>query len=44
MFKHVYTLHSSVRPFGVATLIAAYDRSGPQLYMIEPSGVYYVRS
>lgn len=36
-----YTLYSHVRPFGASLLIAAYDKLGPQLYMIEPSGVCY---
>jgi hypothetical protein len=30
------------RPFGSATILGGYDRDGPQLYMIEPSGVAYV--
>ena len=30
------------RPFGSAALLGGYDRDGPQLYMIEPSGVAYV--
>ena len=44
MALHVqaYTLYSSVRPYGAAVLVAAVDREGPQLYMIEPSGIYYV--
>jgi hypothetical protein len=29
------------RPFGSATILGGYDRDGPQLYMIEPSGVAY---
>jgi len=36
-----YTLYSSVRPFGSSTIIAAMDHNGPQLYMVEPSGVYW---
>ena len=43
LYVQAYTLYSSVRPFGVSTLMAGYDRNGPQLYMIEPSGVCYVR-
>eukprot|EP00878_Enallax_costatus_P020903 GHUV01022114.1.p1 GENE.GHUV01022114.1~~GHUV01022114.1.p1 ORF type:complete len:187 (+),score=64.52 GHUV01022114.1:377-937(+) len=31
----------SCRPYGVATLLAVYDKSGPQLYLIEPSGTAY---
>lgn len=26
------------RPFGTSMLLAAYDKNGPQLYGIEPSG------
>nr|WCZ58612.1 20S proteasome subunit alpha type-3 [Andalucia godoyi] len=37
-FVHVYTLYSSVRPFGVSTIMAAVDRNGPQLFLVEPSG------
>ncbi|KAG0228702.1 hypothetical protein BGW42_002027 [Actinomortierella wolfii] len=36
-----YTLYSSVRPFGVSTVIGAMDKTGPKLYMIEPSGLYW---
>lgn len=37
-----FTLHDSVRPFGSSVILASYDKSGPGLYMIEPSGVSYV--
>ncbi len=30
-----------MRPFGTSVLLAAVDRTGPQLYMIEPSGLSY---
>eukprot|EP00878_Enallax_costatus_P003267 GHUV01003470.1.p1 GENE.GHUV01003470.1~~GHUV01003470.1.p1 ORF type:complete len:250 (+),score=72.50 GHUV01003470.1:219-968(+) len=40
-YKHVFNLYWSVRPYGVATLLAVYDKSGPQLYLIEPSGTAY---
>ncbi|KAI9503053.1 putative proteasome subunit alpha type-7 [Coemansia sp. RSA 1358] len=40
MYVQAYTLYSSVRPFGVSTLLACMDRNGPQLYMVEPSGQY----
>jgi 20S proteasome alpha/beta subunit len=30
------------RPFGSSAILGGYDRDGPQLYMIEPSGVAYV--
>lgn len=65
-----YTLYSSVRPFGVASIVGGWDpesemgvdgqvgsgpsvgaggkaegvkAGGPYLYMIEPSGLYWVR-
>lgn len=44
MFVQAYTLYSSVRPFGVSTILGAVDKEGPQLYVIEPSGIAYVRS
>ena len=64
-----YTLYSSVRPFGVTSIVGGWDseaevdvdgqvgagsetgtggkvegtrRGGPGLYMIEPSGLYWV--
>ena len=42
-YVQVYTLYSSVRPFGSSAIIGAVDKEGPQLYMVEPSGVYWVR-
>lgn len=30
-----------MRPFGVSTLVAGVDKTGPKLFCIEPSGVYY---
>lgn len=30
------------RPFGCGVILGGYDRDGPQLYMIEPSGISYV--
>eukprot|EP01137_Pigoraptor_chileana_P017349 Opistho-2@75300 len=38
-FVQAYTLYSSVRPFGASVLLGTYDSDGPQLFMIEPSGV-----
>lgn len=38
----MYTLYASVRPFGCSVLLGVYDHKGPQLFMIEPSGVSYV--
>lgn len=37
-----YTLYSSVRPFGVSTIFGGVDKSGPSLYIVEPSGVCLV--
>jgi 20S proteasome subunit alpha 7 len=42
LYLHAYTLYSSVRPYGCSVLMGSYDPTdGPQLYMIEPSGIYY---
>lgn len=41
-FKHVYTLYSSVRPWGISTLLGGVDIDGPMLAMIEPSGEFLV--
>ena len=32
-------LLSSCSPYGAASLLAVFDKTGPQLYLIEPSGV-----
>jgi len=41
---HTYTLYSAVRPFGCGVILGSYDASsGPQMYMVDPSGVYHVR-
>jgi 20S proteasome subunit alpha 7 len=40
-FVQAYTLYSSVRPFGISTIIAGVDTDGPALFVVEPSGVYY---
>ena len=40
-FVQAYTCYGSVRPFGISTLVAGVDKTGPRLYCIEPSGVYY---
>lgn len=39
MYMHAYTLYSAVRPFGCSALVAAYEADGPQMYMLDPSGV-----
>eukprot|EP00243_Klebsormidium_subtile_P004541 TRINITY_DN18580_c0_g1_i1.p1 TRINITY_DN18580_c0_g1~~TRINITY_DN18580_c0_g1_i1.p1 ORF type:complete len:250 (+),score=56.12 TRINITY_DN18580_c0_g1_i1:255-1004(+) len=38
-FVHLYTLYWSVRPFGSSVLLGVYDKEGPQLYAIEPTGI-----
>eukprot|EP01110_Echinostelium_bisporum_P001431 TRINITY_DN13417_c0_g1_i1.p1 TRINITY_DN13417_c0_g1~~TRINITY_DN13417_c0_g1_i1.p1 ORF type:complete len:249 (+),score=56.38 TRINITY_DN13417_c0_g1_i1:37-783(+) len=40
-YMQMHTLYASIRPFGVSVLIGGYDKRGPQLYMVEPSGVSY---
>jgi 20S proteasome subunit alpha 7 len=40
-YVHLFTLYWYVRPYGVGTLLAMYDKEGPQLYQIEPSGIAY---
>lgn len=43
LFVQAYTLYSSVRPFGASVLMATMDEYyGPELYMVEPSGLYWV--
>mmetsp|Transcript_9857 Transcript_9857/g.30375 ORF Transcript_9857/g.30375 Transcript_9857/m.30375 type:complete len:255 (+) Transcript_9857:57-821(+) len=38
-YVHAYTLYSSVRPFGCASILAGVDKDGPAVFVIEPSGV-----
>ncbi|KAL1163862.1 hypothetical protein V6Z11_A06G032000 [Gossypium hirsutum] len=38
---HVCTLYWWLRPFGCGVILGGYDRDGPQLYMVEPSGISY---
>jgi 20S proteasome subunit alpha 7 len=41
-YVQAYTLYSSVRPFGVSAILAGIDEDmGAQIYMIEPSGVFW---
>lgn len=43
-YAQAYTLYSSVRPFGVTAIIGGMDEEGgPGLWMVEPSGVGWVR-
>ncbi|GAA93374.1 uncharacterized protein L969DRAFT_79085 [Mixia osmundae IAM 14324] len=43
MYCQAYTLYSSVRPFGLSSIVGGIDdKSGePNLFMIEPSGVFW---
>eukprot|EP01116_Phalansterium_solitarium_P025731 TRINITY_DN9984_c0_g1_i1.p1 TRINITY_DN9984_c0_g1~~TRINITY_DN9984_c0_g1_i1.p1 ORF type:complete len:252 (+),score=51.20 TRINITY_DN9984_c0_g1_i1:74-829(+) len=40
-YVQMHTLYSSIRPFGCSVILSAWGKDGPQLYMIEPSGVSY---
>jgi 20S proteasome subunit alpha 7 len=42
LYVQAYTLYSSVRPFGISAILGAVDKDGPALYVVEPSGIYYV--
>ena len=35
---HLHTMYGSVRPFGCSVILGSYDRDGPRLYSVEPSG------
>ena len=41
-YVHAYTLHSAVRPFGTSMIVASYGSDGPEMFLIEPSGVSWV--
>ncbi|CAF89630.1 unnamed protein product [Tetraodon nigroviridis] len=42
MYVHAYTLYSAVRPFGCSFILGSFDKDdGPQLYMVDPSGISY---
>ncbi|RDB22832.1 Proteasome subunit alpha type-3 [Hypsizygus marmoreus] len=41
LYVQMYTLYSSVRPFGISTILGAVDKDGPGLYVVEPSGVFF---
>eukprot|EP00058_Branchiostoma_floridae_P024691 XP_002610181.1 hypothetical protein BRAFLDRAFT_264234 [Branchiostoma floridae] len=42
MYMHAYTLYSHVRPFGCSVMLGSYNKDdGPQLYMMDPSGVHW---
>ncbi|KAG5438683.1 hypothetical protein PCANB_002403 [Pneumocystis canis] len=40
-YVQVYTLYSSIRPFGASCIIASIENNIPKLFMIEPSGNYW---
>ena len=42
LYVQAYTLYSSVRPFGISTILASIDKDGPAMFVVEPSGVFYV--
>ena len=42
MFVHMHTLYSSVRPFGVSCILGSYGVDGPEMFVIDPSGVSFV--
>ncbi|TYI10259.1 hypothetical protein ES332_A09G130500v1 [Gossypium tomentosum] len=41
-YVHLCTLYWWLRPFGCGIILGGYDRDGPQLYMVEPSGISYI--
>ena len=41
-FVAQHTLYAYYRPFGATSIVGGVDEDGPQLYMIEPSGLYWV--
>ncbi|THH13924.1 hypothetical protein EW146_g6351 [Bondarzewia mesenterica] len=41
LYVQAFTLYSSVRPFGISTILGTVDKDGPSLYVVEPSGVFY---
>lgn len=41
MYVHAYTLYSAVRPFGCSVMLGSFSEDKPQLYMIDPSGVFF---
>lgn len=38
-YIHAYTLYSALRPFGCSIMVSSYGPDGPQLFMIDPSGI-----
>lgn len=43
-YVHAHTLYSAVRPFGVNVMFGSNGPEGPKLFMIDPSGVYWVNT
>ncbi|KAF8974368.1 20S proteasome subunit [Flammula alnicola] len=41
LYVQAYTLYSSVRPFGISTILGTVDQNGPGLFVVEPSGVFF---
>ncbi|KAF8192610.1 20S proteasome subunit [Pholiota molesta] len=41
LYVQAYTLYSSVRPFGISTILGTVDEDGPGLFVVEPSGVFF---
>ena len=43
LYVHYFTLYGSLRPFGVSTILSAFDQDLqiPELYMIDPSGTAF---
>ncbi|WFD42664.1 proteasome endopeptidase complex [Malassezia psittaci] len=42
LYVQAFTLYSSVRPFGISSILGGVDKErGPQLFVIEPSGVFW---
>jgi len=42
MYMHAHTLYSAVRPYGCGVILGSCDEhTGPEMYMIDPSGVYH---
>ncbi|GJJ07283.1 hypothetical protein Clacol_001483 [Clathrus columnatus] len=41
LYVQAYTLYSSVRPFGISSILGTVDKTGPVLYVVEPSGIFY---
>jgi len=40
-YFQAFTLYGHLRPFGVSMILGTWDANGPQLHMIEPSGLSY---